>query len=38
MAKYRTDLPQLAQSTFMTDGGLETTLAPRHVPQGMSKL
>ena len=26
MAKYRTDLPQLAQSTFMTDGGLETTL------------
>ncbi|MCK5369357.1 MAG: homocysteine S-methyltransferase family protein [Cyclobacteriaceae bacterium] len=26
MAKYRTDLPQLTQSTFMTDGGLETTL------------
>ena len=26
MAKYRTALPQLTESTFMTDGGLETTL------------
>ncbi len=26
MAKYRTALPQLAESTFLTDGGLETTL------------
>ena len=26
MAKYRTHLPQLTESTFMTDGGLETTL------------
>jgi len=26
MAKYRTDLPQLTKSTFLTDGGLETTL------------
>ncbi len=26
MVKYRTALPQLAGSTFMTDGGLETTL------------
>ncbi len=26
MAKYRTVLPQLAESTFLTDGGLETTL------------
>lgn len=26
MAKYRTDLPQLTASTFMTDGGIETTL------------
>ncbi len=26
MTKYRADLPQLAMSTFMTDGGLETDL------------
>ncbi len=26
MAKYRTDLPQLTTSTFMTDEGLETDL------------
>ena len=26
MAKYRTGLPQLTMSTFMTDGGLETDL------------
>lgn len=26
MVKYRTDLPQLTKSTFLTDGGLETTL------------
>jgi len=26
MAKYRTALPQLTESTFLTDGGLETTL------------
>ncbi len=26
MAKYRTALPQLKESTFLTDGGLETTL------------
>ena len=26
MVKYRTALPQLTESTFMTDGGLETTL------------
>ena len=26
MAKYRTHLPQLSMSTFMTDGGLETDL------------
>ncbi len=26
MAKYRTSLPQLKESTFLTDGGLETTL------------
>jgi S-methylmethionine-dependent homocysteine/selenocysteine methylase len=26
MAKYRTALPQLAESPFLTDGGLETTL------------
>ena len=26
MAKYRTNLPQLVMSTFMTDGGLETDL------------
>ncbi len=26
MAKYRTSLPQLTESTFMTDGGMETTL------------
>ncbi len=26
MAKYRTRLPQLTKSTFMTDGGMETTL------------
>jgi S-methylmethionine-dependent homocysteine/selenocysteine methylase len=26
MSKYRTDLPQLTMSTFMTDGGLETDL------------
>lgn len=26
MPKYRTDLPQLTMSTFMTDGGLETDL------------
>ena len=26
MAKYRTYLPQLSMSTFMTDGGLETDL------------
>ena len=26
MAKYRTDLPQLTESIFLTDGGLETTL------------
>jgi len=26
MAKYRRALPQLAESTFLTDGGLETTL------------
>jgi len=26
MSKYRTNLPQLSKSTFLTDGGLETTL------------
>src|SRR5680860_634845 len=26
MSKYRTALPQLTESTFLTDGGLETTL------------
>ncbi|HEX5934441.1 MAG TPA: homocysteine S-methyltransferase family protein [Pseudorhizobium sp.] len=26
MAKYRADLPQLSGATFLTDGGLETTL------------
>ncbi|MDQ3732168.1 MAG: homocysteine S-methyltransferase, partial [Pseudomonadota bacterium] len=26
MSKYRNRLPQLADSLFMTDGGLETTL------------
>ena len=26
MAKYRKALPQLTESTFLTDGGLETTL------------
>jgi len=30
MAKYRTDLPQLTMSTFMTDGGLETDLIFNH--------
>jgi len=30
MAKYRTALPQLAGSTFLTDGGLETTLIFKH--------
>lgn len=30
MAKYRTDLPQLAESTYLTDGGLETTLIFKH--------
>jgi len=30
MTKYRTDLPQLTTSTFMTDGGLETDLIFNH--------
>jgi S-methylmethionine-dependent homocysteine/selenocysteine methylase len=30
MPKYRTDLPQLTMSTFMTDGGLETDLIFNH--------
>jgi len=30
MAKYRTALPQLKESTFLTDGGLETTLIFNH--------
>ena len=30
MAKYRTALPQVAESTFLTDGGLETTLIFKH--------
>lgn len=30
MAKYRTELPQLTMSTFMTDGGLETDLIFNH--------
>ena len=30
MAKYRTSLPQLKESTFLTDGGLETTLIFNH--------
>jgi S-methylmethionine-dependent homocysteine/selenocysteine methylase len=30
MTKYRTDLPQLTMSTFMTDGGLETDLIFNH--------
>lgn len=30
MAKYRTSLPQLTASTFMTDGGLETDLIFNH--------
>lgn len=30
MAKYRTALPQLAESTFLTDGGLETSLIFNH--------
>jgi len=30
MAKYRTNLPQLSMSTFMTDGGLETDLIFNH--------
>ena len=30
MAKYRKALPQLLESTFLTDGGLETTLIFKH--------
>ena len=26
MAKYRSNLPQLADGTFLSDGGMETTL------------
>ena len=26
MAKYRTHLPQLSDTLFLTDGGMETTL------------
>ena len=30
MSKYRNNLPQLSDKTFLTDGGLETTLVFKH--------
>jgi S-methylmethionine-dependent homocysteine/selenocysteine methylase len=30
MSKYRHQLPQLSDKTFITDGGLETTLIFHH--------